>query len=134
MGQDRRVWRYVVHQAVMIIAELHRVDTPGGPWTVLESKTLLLDLLELELLALQTAQVVLLIFQMVGLLVCMQVGLLVEAFVAAGVRAREWLLSCVNAKMSLEIEVKAEPFPTQVALVGLLTSVDEHVSLELRIV
>ena len=80
----------------MFIAKLHRVNTPG-PWTVLESKTLLLDLLQLELLALQTTQVVLLIFQVVGLLVCMQVGLLVEAFVAAGVRAREWLLSCVNA-------------------------------------
>ena len=36
--------------------------------------------------------------------------------------------------MSLEIEVKAELFPTLVALVGLLASVDKHVSLELRIV
>ena len=87
IGQDRRVWRYMVHQMVMFIAELHRVNTPGGPWTVLESKALLLDLLKLELLALQAAQVVLLIFQVVGLLVCVQVGLLVEAFVATGVRA-----------------------------------------------
>ena len=40
----------------------------------------------------------------------------------------------MNAKMSLEIEVKAELFPTLIALVGLLASVNEHVSLELRIV
>ena len=36
--------------------------------------------------------------------------------------------------MRLEVEVKAELFPTLVALVGLLACVNEHVSLELRIV
>ena len=36
--------------------------------------------------------------------------------------------------MCLEVEVKAESFPTQVTLVGLFTRVNEHVSLELRII
>ena len=36
--------------------------------------------------------------------------------------------------MCLEVEVKAESFPTQVTLVGLFTRVDEHVSFELSII
>ena len=43
----------MVHQMVMFAAEMHRVEAPDR--LRLESKTGLLDLLELELLALQTA-------------------------------------------------------------------------------
>ena len=31
IGQNRRVWRKMVHQIVMFIAELHWVNAPGGP-------------------------------------------------------------------------------------------------------
>ena len=85
----------MVHQMVMFAAEMHRVKTPGR--LLFESNSGLLYLLELELLALQTTQVILLVLQVVGLLVSVQIRLLVEAFVTARIRAGKGLLPGVNS-------------------------------------
>lgn len=50
----------------------------------------------------------------------MEVGLLVEAFVAPFEVAEERLLSCVDAQVRFQVEVKREFFTTQLALIRFL--------------
>ena len=81
---------------------------------------LLGDLVRSKVLAYHSAAVLLLL-QMMCLLVGVQIGLLVEAFVAAGVRAGEWLLARVDPQVRLQIEVERELLAALIARVWLLT-------------
>ena len=54
---------------------------------------------------------------------CMQVRLLVEPFIAALIRANEWLLSSVDAHVRLQVEVQGEPLAAEMTLVRFLTCV-----------
>ena len=56
-------------------------------------------------------------------LMCMQVRLLVEPFIAALIRANEWLLSSVDAHVRLQVEVQGEPLAAEMTLVRFLTCV-----------
>lgn len=58
---------------------------------------------------------------MVSQHVGMQVRLLVEALVAALQGTSEGLLSCVDAQVSLKVEVQRELLPAELALVRLLS-------------
>ena len=61
-----------------------------------------------------------------------QVRLLVEPFVALGVRTSKRFFSRVDSKVRLQVEVKTELLVADLALVGLLASVDKHVTFEFR--
>ena len=71
---------------------------------------------------------------MVGLHVSVQVRLLVEALIAVGELAWEWFLPGVDPLVGLKVEVEAESFSADFALVRLLTRVNQHVPLQLCIV
>lgn len=71
---------------------------------------------------------------MMSELVSMQVALLIEPLVAVVVWANEWFLSGVNAHVRLEVEVEREALAAEVALVGFLPRVHQHVPLQLRVI
>ena len=91
---------------------------------------LLSELVRSQVLAYHSATV-LLLFQMVCLLVGVQVGLLVEALMAARVRAGERLLTRVDPQVRLQIEVERKLLPALVTRVRLLTldlNTEDHLS------
>ena len=63
-----------------------------------------------------------------------QVRLLVEPFVALGVRTSKRFFSSVDSKVRLQVEVKTELLVADLALVGLLASVNKHVTFEFCVV
>ena len=63
-----------------------------------------------------------------------QVRFLVEALIAALIRANERLLTSVDAHMSLQVEIEREALAAEVAPVGFLACMDQHVPFELCII
>ena len=63
-----------------------------------------------------------------------QVRLLVEALITVGELAWEGLFSGVDTLMRLKVEVEGKPLTADLTLVGFLTCVHEHVSLQFGVV
>jgi hypothetical protein len=74
------------------------------------------------------------VVKMMSGLVSMQIRLLVKPLMAPRVCAGERFLSCVDAHVCLEIKIERKLLSALLALVGLLSSVNEHVSLEFCVV
>jgi hypothetical protein len=63
-----------------------------------------------------------------------QVRFLVESLIAALIRANERLLTSVDTHMSLQVEIEREALATEVAPVGFLACMDQHMPFELCII